>query len=577
MLDHSSIDSPNQRWLLLFVIFKISICTNLLYSQETKIDSLLDARNSAITANNDTLIFDSTYDVLDACKRRGLLNVMDSIYSLYSVDHLPKGDMEREARYYTLKVAFHGMRNEMDLARIHVKKAISINLQLKDSTKLIVNYSNLGSIYNYTDSLELASSNYLKALNICKEQGDIERQVNLYSNLGQVYNRASDFNQASEYYDKGIELINNDTDPTIAADIYNNSCLNLYKMDRIDVDSVITTLEYVTELYTQAGNKIGKARVTSNIGTILWKSKQYEKAIPYLKKAEALNNEIGKSHTMVSNLISQGKYYNIKGNWDEAEKYFTKVSKLPNLNLDQRIAIAEGYKKCYRGQDRHLKSLKSADLQISLLDSLHHSLLDSKISELGRKYNLKVTQDSIELLSIKNKNIEIRAAKYRRGLLSAVLGIVLLVMILQRVKNQYTRQREINSKLVFQNDELQKLNATLKKRIDKNANTTKSSIINIKSQDKVYKIDLGLVKYAKADNDGVRIFYEENSAWLEVTLKRFEQVTDPYGYVRIYRGTIVNPEYITWINHETLKLKGDIELKIGRTYKGRIMDKITDS
>ena len=100
------------------------------------------------------------------------------------------------------------------------------------------------------------------------------------------------------------------------------------------------------------------------------------------------------------------------------------------------------------------------------------------------------------------------------------------------------------------------------------------TILNVKSSDKIHKLDLTKIKYAKAEDDGVRVFFEESSLWLDITLKKFQLQSEGAGFLRIYRSTIVNLAFIEWVNHVTLKLKGGTELRIGRTYKPQILEAI---
>ena len=74
----------------------------------------------------------------------------------------------------------------------------------------------------------------------------------------------------------------------------------------------------------------------------------------------------------------------------------------------------------------------------------------------------------------------------------------------------------------------------------------------------------------QAEDDGVRIYYDDISKWSDISLVNMQKQLDDSLFVQIFRGTIVNINHIAWINTNTLKMKSGAELKIGRTFKPQI-------
>lgn len=62
--------------------------------------------------------------------------------------------------------------------------------------------------------------------------------------------------------------------------------------------------------------------------------------------------------------------------------------------------------------------------------------------------------------------------------------------------------------------------------------------------------------------------------WLDISLKSLLDRLNGDKFVRIHRSTIVNLDHVEWVNHSSLKMRNGEDLKIGRTYKKDIIERI---
>lgn len=131
---------------------------------------------------------------------------------------------------------------------------------------------------------------------------------------------------------------------------------------------------------------------------------------------------------------------------------------------------------------------------------------------------------------------------------------------------------DINN-LIFQIEELKTINQNLERRLkilsDRNYNY--EGKIEIKLRDKFLLLNLNEITHITAEDGGCRIVTVKNRYWADYPLKHFANLL-PKNFVRIHRPTIININYVEWINHMSLRLSDGNEFKVGRTYKKELLD-----
>lgn len=160
----------------------------------------------------------------------------------------------------------------------------------------------------------------------------------------------------------------------------------------------------------------------------------------------------------------------------------------------------------------------------------------------------------------------------------AIAGLLFLLTLLL-IRNQELKKRlvdllkEEKDQLIFEKEELLLLNNELKDKVDKSKITKPSqgnAYIEVKSTDKIHRCLLSNIKYILAEDNGIRIYTIEKSIWSAVSLKNFLDGIEDENIIRIFRSSAININYVKWVNHTSLMMNDDTELKIGRTYKENI-------
>jgi len=101
-------------------------------------------------------------------------------------------------------MAHEKMQNLTDAIN-NYRKALKINISIKDSASIAVNYNGIGSSYVSMNKNDSAIVNFNKALHLFKKMKRIDKQAIVLSNLASVYpNYPDSLNQAIEYFNQSL-------------------------------------------------------------------------------------------------------------------------------------------------------------------------------------------------------------------------------------------------------------------------------------------------------------------------------------------------------------------------------------
>ncbi len=405
--------------------------------------------------------------------------------------------------------------------------------QLKDSIYEVAIFNALGNIYD-TEFEDYQSSllNYKKALEYCPIGH--QSKFSLYNNIGNRFNSLDEIDSAKYYFKKTID-----------------QC---------------TSPRYLVTPY-------------QGLGDIAMKEIQYDKAESLYKLAVINAETSGNFRYLNESKGLLGKVFYEKGDFDKADKIFKtlddrskSVKELVRSDMEFRLystlVDVARYNKNLSYEMSNIIFQQDSLQRKSRLDFLNKSI---------SRYEKQILKDSLTNVAIisEKQKLEIQNNRLSLGLLGLLL-LGSLITLFQLLKFRSHQKAKIEE-LVFEKDELIIINKRIEETLKSLSiqKSTMGSSIKIKSRDKIHNLNLDDIKYVKAEDNGVRIFYEESSLWLDISLKHFENLSENNDFIKIYRSTVVNLKYVEWINHVTLRLKGDIELKIGRAYKKIILQRIS--
>ena len=196
------------------------------------------------------------------------------------------------------------------------------------------------------------------------------------------------------------------------------------------------------------------------------------------------------------------------------------------------------------------------------------NIIDNSLARLENR----IMQDSLKLQQavIEKKELRIRGDKYR--LLSLLLGLIGSLFVLNKFRQRFMSERLQKEELVFEKSELEKLNRVLKGKLEQRAKSVKK--LEIKGAGKLILIEPGNIHYAVAESNGTRIYAKDKTFWSDEKFRDLLDQLPQSSFSQIFRSTVVNIDHVDYIKSNNLMLKSGEELKISRTYKRNILEKI---
>jgi two-component system LytT family response regulator len=92
----------------------------------------------------------------------------------------------------------------------------------------------------------------------------------------------------------------------------------------------------------------------------------------------------------------------------------------------------------------------------------------------------------------------------------------------------------------------------------------------VRSEGKWIKIDLAKVWFVEGLKDYVRLWADDGRITVHSTMKNFEEQLAPYSnFVRVHKSHIVNLEYISEVDGNSITIK-DQMIAIGSTYREEV-------
>lgn len=106
------------------------------------------------------------------------------------------------------------------------------------------------------------------------------------------------------------------------------------------------------------------------------------------------------------------------------------------------------------------------------------------------------------------------------------------------------------------------------------ANTNK--LLFVRSEGKWIKIDLSKLWFVEGLKDYVKLWMEDGRITVHSTMKNFEEQLSAYSnFIRVHKSHIVNLEFVSEIENNSLKIKDQI-IGIGNTYKEEVYKVLND-
>lgn len=380
----------------------------------------------------------------------------DSVYFYInkSLELCEKYEIENiKAKNYILKGILYSDNGLYEESIGLYNKALSVSLEIKDSSLITKCYANIGVSYYFIANYEKAIGYYLKSLKILEEIKDSANISVLLSNLAVFY-------QMQNQYDKSINTLNKSLSYTDKNDykkissIYNNLVSTYIKIDSID-----KALYYNNEslrLMELNRDFRGMAVAYNNMAEIYRKSNNVKLAIEYLKKAILISEKYSIQSDIPHYYRSLGVSYFDNNELNLAAEYtlksidICKIQGNRKLLLDNYFLLAD----IYRADKKYEKSTELLFIYKELNDSIVKEEYFKNIAELDAKYQAEKKEKEIIILNKDNQLKEEKINKQNVLIYSFITGFLIIFIFSIIILRLYNLKKKANIELELKNAQI---------------------------------------------------------------------------------------------------------------------------
>lgn len=559
-----------------------------LYRQFSKIDSEIIGKkiDSLQTMVDSTCLEAEMYINIvagRAIKKQGQLELAMAYYDEALAIGFQLNKTVQVKDIYNLIAAVYSSQIKYALAYDSLQIAIAIPCHPdsvschKQNLKILIN----GSTYlRYLDRFQDAIAGYKEARSIMQENnmGDSIYRVAIANSMGTIYEaELSDDSLAMMSFKEALRFCPYGHSARFSVQ---NNIGNTYKRLQQEDDAI----NYFNKTINNC--KTPRYLVTSyaGLGDIACDKGDYTEAIVAYKMAVVNGKKSGIERLYNNALSLLGKAYYLSGDYTKAQSTLTKAlqyyenhdTSIPTTDLHEIkryhfLASGTLMDKFYGEKlARHL------EISDSLMSVSRTTVLDNSMT----RFRQRITLDSLRITQLTLDKTKLKSRNQKLGLTILLASLLALISLLKKYKQRITQQNSRIDELVFQQNEITLLNQSLKERIlsqdklETIPDKTNSTQVEVPVLNRRYFIDYNDITHLKAENNGCRIIKIDETVWTELPVKQVMKLLPDNLFVQIFRGIAVNIDHIKWVNHASLMLNSEIELKIGRTYKDDILKKI---
>ncbi|MBK6266311.1 tetratricopeptide repeat protein [Marivirga sp. S37H4] len=413
----------------------------------------------------------------------------------------------------------HRNNHNDSLESIHAEKAIKIALEAGDTLLYAQALDNMGLLYRYHQQYEEAINLHGKAFNLVIDKADVPPLSKMiYANNAGVASRyAQQLDKAVLYYKEALKIAEEENDlKNIAISCNGLGNTFLYIPNR--ENDALTYFKRALEASKAQGNKLGVAMNYLSISDFYNKQEEYLEARSYLNELLALNTErkdtfglaityeffglnyyeedkdlqksemyylkslelfqnLNNSHKEADVFFHLGDVSRKNKNFKQAINYYNKswelAKEINNKGLLEEIAYWLSY--VYEQQSNYPKSLEYYKISQQYKDSVAMKEQETQIAAIEKRFALEKKESQIALLEkdkvlketqLINQEETLRSQNFFLLLLiSGLIAIILIAMLQYRnikiKKKSNLLLKEQNSKILYQKEEIEKVNKQL--------------------------------------------------------------------------------------------------------------------
>ncbi|MDQ3048238.1 MAG: tetratricopeptide repeat protein [Bacteroidota bacterium] len=386
-------------------------------------------------------------------KALGMKQELSDLYSFWGVKEMDLGDPAKALSLFT--------------------KSTALAKELNNRTLECENLIFAGKAYLLMGNSAKAVENLLSGLKMAGELQDNEFISEASLMLGAVYSDGNNQEYAMKYLNESARISEAMKDTSMLINTYTYLANNHYYNKRYK--EALDMYEKVKIYCLTHGSRNLYAGTLGNMGNVYADMGDYERGMPLQFEAAAIFEEVGDVQGIIICYTAIAvDYLNLK-QYDKSLLYFNKVLPLAqdaNSTLDL-IEIHGSLARLYEETKDYQKAYENFKLYSVFNDSVYNQDNARKLTELQMNYQFESKQKEADLQQ------ELTNERFKRVIVMAVAGIVLLLVIVFIVYRSNRLKKKANKQLAAFNTEilLQKQEIEVKRTLIEEAyNDIKSSI-----------------------------------------------------------------------------------------------------
>lgn len=440
------------------------ICAIILFFLFTQANLNAQSRNS--------VWIDSLLNSLRHCLEQHEVNSADSVFAKIPENEITKNNDRQHWEFINLKGDLEGKKNRQFQNLQHKEKALELAEELDDPNLIAESHINLAAYYENLQDYKSSVPHILKSQDIFNDLGRKDRIAYLYNKLGLIHYSDRNYELALEYFFASFVSFNEikDKTPENAYWIQNNLLNMGLCYDFLNKPQKSLAYYKIALAYCQNA-PFGKERpigvLTSNIGILYGKLKQYKQAFHYLDSGVRIclkpyNQELAHA---TQTLLYMAKFRSECGEYKTADTLFRLTRSMIETHNFQFLFRVYHYIHSIHlaKQGFYEQAFEENHVYLKIRDSVEKIKNVTYYTKQELIYNLKKEKFANDLLVNQNNYQKLLNLFAFCCTLLAFLGLVWGIVTLKKTKKRNAVLLNLNQQISNQKAELEKLNLALQR------------------------------------------------------------------------------------------------------------------
>lgn len=320
---------------------------------------------------------------------------------------------------------------------------------------------NLATAYSSQGDFNKGLQYNFEALERSEDLGNNEYIAIITNNLGDKYNDLENYDQAEYYLNRSREISEEQGFKTNLVRVLLNLGNTYMATDRYD--QAESAYFRVLNLHKESGNATGEIQVIYNLGMLNLAKGEYSEARKFLIQSLNRSEEINIYPGIFYSTNGLGELELELGNIQQAiERYRKGVSVTEEIeNRGMKVSAYQNMYNVYKEAGNAAEALSWLERVNSLREDMRSAENERLRAQFETKFDLRRSEQENKLIEIQKQQQEAQLKQQRWIIISALMGIAVLLIAGFILIRTNQKRKAANLKLIESNRRLKNLNTTV--------------------------------------------------------------------------------------------------------------------